>query len=318
MKKLFVLILTFLILALFFAACNDITNISVPSADALTKTTDLGVEPILYEDWQSGSASFECEQADCDSLHSYKIEWSGEGCDGAYEYEGNLITISNSNNKTFTWDSVYPVFAVIVKGGKGAHVYSYNGRYADAGLSAPLNPENEKLYDISHVTFCFSNILFAEDFTRNPFAPVSDWKRYPYNSVNWGLNGGNQAGGDAPEMQFRGNVDGTTVEGFSRLISPTIDASGATGLRLTFKHCLDFSPYNVINLWVQVSTDDGVSWDTPSAWSIRPLGNVGPETVTEDLSDYAGESSIRIAWVFLGGDSASIESWSIDDIIVYY
>lgn len=111
------------------------------------------VEPVLVDPWQSGNAEFECEQAGCEGDYAYKIdEWDEEnGMDGTYPTdEGNIITISNSDGKTFDWASEYPVDCVIVKAGTGAYIYRYDGAYNDTGLVAPEGK------DISHVTFCYS------------------------------------------------------------------------------------------------------------------------------------------------------------------
>lgn len=117
------------------------------------------VDPVLFPEWQSGNAAFECEQAGCECPYAYKIdkwgdanEWGDADMDGAYQTdEGNTFTISNSDDATFDWESDYPVCAVIVKAGQGANVYYYNGAYSDTGLVAPYGK------DISHVTFCFSD-----------------------------------------------------------------------------------------------------------------------------------------------------------------
>jgi hypothetical protein len=118
------------------------------------------VNPVYFPDWQSGNAEFECAQAGAPAAQfAYKIdEWDEEnGMDGTYTHEGNTITIYNSTGSTFSWSSVYPVVKVIVKGGPNAQVYYYpSGSYGDTNLVAPVNPNNDTNYDISHVTFCFN------------------------------------------------------------------------------------------------------------------------------------------------------------------
>jgi hypothetical protein len=107
------------------------------------------VEPELWEEWKSGNAEFECEQLECDADYAYKIDnWSGSMNGDYYSYPFT-ITISNSDSKSFDWESTLPVCAVIVKAGKGAYVYHYGEEvYSDTGLDAPWGK------DISHVTFC--------------------------------------------------------------------------------------------------------------------------------------------------------------------
>jgi hypothetical protein len=44
---------------------------------------------------------------------------------------------------------------VYVKGGPGGNLYTYDpGQTADCGLVTPTNPNNKKLYGLSHVSFC--------------------------------------------------------------------------------------------------------------------------------------------------------------------
>jgi hypothetical protein len=82
--------------------------------------------------------------------------------DGVYFTENSTvgyITIYDSTASTFSWSSEYPVCAVVVKGGPNANVYYYyeysEPVMGDTGLVAPFNENSEKVYDISHVTFCF-------------------------------------------------------------------------------------------------------------------------------------------------------------------
>jgi hypothetical protein len=101
---------------------------------------------------------------------------------------------------------------------------------------------------------------------------------------------------------------------YIRLISPEIDAGGYSSLELTFRQMVDnFDSYNYpYVLKVQVSLDGGTSW--ADAWSVAPWGDILAETVTVDLSTYAGQS-VKLAWV-LSGNSFGIDFWYIDDILV--
>ncbi|MBP2029810.1 hypothetical protein J2755_000730 [Methanohalophilus levihalophilus] len=123
-------------------------------AIAIPLATAASVTPYLFENWQSGNAEFECEQAGGCGNAAYKIDNWNETTpgvmDGEYVHAGNTITISNSDNKTFDWSSEYQVCRVIVKAGTDAYLYNYTGAYSDTGLVAPEGK------DISHVTFCFT------------------------------------------------------------------------------------------------------------------------------------------------------------------
>jgi hypothetical protein len=65
----------------------------------------------------------------------------------------------------FDWstDSDVEICAVIVKGGNFANVYWYGDVFdedgiGDTGLHAPVNPKNDKFFEISHITFCYNSI----------------------------------------------------------------------------------------------------------------------------------------------------------------
>ena len=118
-----------------------------------------GPAPILFLDWKSGNAEFECKQINSGGNLAYKIdEWDeNNGMDGVYVHEGVTITVSNSNGKTFDWSSDTPIVAVIVKAGTKANVYWHKptGSTGRANLFAP------DFKDISHVTFCIKRPEFV-------------------------------------------------------------------------------------------------------------------------------------------------------------
>jgi len=114
------------------------------------------VEPVYFDDWQSGDAEHECELAGCDADYYYKVD--NPANNGDYETpEGNTITISNSDTYTFDFESEYPVTCVIVSRGNLANVYYYSedGVLSDTVLTGPGD------YQISHVTFCFDGPEFV-------------------------------------------------------------------------------------------------------------------------------------------------------------
>ena len=53
------------------------------------------------------------------------------------------------------WTSTFGVDAVLVKGGPNANLYWYDpAEFSDTGLHPPINPNTDRPYDISHITFC--------------------------------------------------------------------------------------------------------------------------------------------------------------------
>lgn len=146
------------------------------------------VTPILIDPW---SNHWEQDTAS-GYQHSFKIE---PVVSETITYAGNTITISVYNDSngdpTFDWTSTYPIKAVIVKGGPVANLYVYNpASYGDTNLYAPINPNNNKPYGLSHIRFCWDdsqqtlpllNVLKFYDFNANGIfddgeMELSNWK----------------------------------------------------------------------------------------------------------------------------------------------
>lgn len=74
--------------------------------------------------------------------------------------EGTLVIEVDEGAQTFdfTVEDGDPVVAVVVKGGSNANLFDYRpaGTHADTDLHAPLNPQNDSFYGLSHISFCFS------------------------------------------------------------------------------------------------------------------------------------------------------------------
>jgi hypothetical protein len=84
----------------------------------------------------------------------------GELTGGAPSDPTNSVTISNVEIVTlgqiFDWAATLGIDAVIVKGGDNANVYVYSPEaMSDEDLHAPINPNNGKYFDISHIEFCY-------------------------------------------------------------------------------------------------------------------------------------------------------------------
>jgi len=120
------------------------------------------VEPVLLNPFQAGDAVNECAQAGV-YQYAYKIDNWSAGLFGLYvaafdDGHVNNITVSNNDGTLFDWSaSPNPIGAVIVKGGPMANAFYYSPQAAsDTGLFAPINPNNNQHYGISHVTFCWN------------------------------------------------------------------------------------------------------------------------------------------------------------------
>ena len=75
------------------------------------------------------------------------------------------------------WSSNIGVDQVIVKGGPNGNSYVYTPEdLADTQLHAPINPNNDKYYGISHVSFCYDIELKVEKTAETSFTRDYDWK----------------------------------------------------------------------------------------------------------------------------------------------
>ncbi|MPY80950.1 MAG: hypothetical protein GEV04_21440 [Actinophytocola sp.] len=78
------------------------------------------------------------------------------------------VTIAVSGS-SFGFSSTEPVVEVIVKGGPNANVYTYDpGVLSDSGLTAPLNPKNDRPYGLSHLCFFFGDGKTPPDDPKDP------------------------------------------------------------------------------------------------------------------------------------------------------
>jgi hypothetical protein len=95
-----------------------------------------------------------------DQFLAFKVDPPANGPVGP----AGQIIISNLDNDSFDW-AIAPAFlssldmaAVIVKGGPTSSVvyfYADTTDDWDTNLQADINPNNDKPYGVSHITFCF-------------------------------------------------------------------------------------------------------------------------------------------------------------------
>ncbi|HET9672924.1 MAG TPA: CARDB domain-containing protein [Actinomycetota bacterium] len=84
--------------------------------------------------------------------------------DGGQVLTGTLvIEVHEDGTVDFTITGDFVAAGVIVKGGPNANVYDYRptGNTADTGLHAPVNPESQRFYGLSHLTFCIAEVQRA-------------------------------------------------------------------------------------------------------------------------------------------------------------
>jgi len=69
-----------------------------------------------------------------------------------------ITVVDTATGPTITWSSNIGVDAVLVKGGPDGTFYLYAPESTgDSGLHAPLNPQNDMYFGLSHVSFCYDN-----------------------------------------------------------------------------------------------------------------------------------------------------------------
>jgi hypothetical protein len=67
----------------------------------------------------------------------------------------NSVTVT-IDGLMVSWSSTIGIDAVLVKGGPNAALYEYDPEaMADSGLHAPINPNTDVPYGVSHVSFCY-------------------------------------------------------------------------------------------------------------------------------------------------------------------
>ncbi|MPZ62306.1 MAG: hypothetical protein GEU93_13635 [Propionibacteriales bacterium] len=80
------------------------------------------------------------------------------GSSGDFSVSITVHGTEEEGNQTldFTASDGTVLFGAIMKGGPDSNVYDYrpDGTTADTGLHTPVNPNNDKFFGISHVTFC--------------------------------------------------------------------------------------------------------------------------------------------------------------------
>jgi len=114
------------------------------------------------------------------------------------------------------------------------------------------------------------------------------------------------------------SYDPALVDQNERLITPSVNLTGFTTVSLKFttseSYYWSVTPNNFYDTFVEVSTDGGLTWN--QVWSEIDLGvftSFVSIPVTVDLSSYAGNSDVKIAFHYVGNNGAD---WTIDDVSI--
>ena len=154
--------------------------------------------------------------------------------------------------------------------------------------------------------FSQSNVLLSEDFQSGSL-PAS-WTVNQSNAVETWHVEDPLAGTD---LKATVNYDESTAAQDEWLITPSLDFSASTTYTLTATIGLSYywsvNPEDNYDAFIKVSTDNGVTWT--QVWSEVDLGtftNWVMNPVSVNLSSYAGNANVKIAFQYVGADGAAL------------
>lgn len=165
-------------------------------------------------------------------------------------------------------------------------------------------------WDISDANFTIvvpTALPFTDDFT----SPNPDWLQQNIGSgigSLWAYSVTNYAGGFPQEARCS---HGDVNPGTTRRITPPLDTTGMTSLKLKFKHFLDARGTGCT---LKVQTSSNLSNWTDEAWSIASTSSdIGPETIETTLTHNLGIQTTYVAFV-ITGNLYQYDFWYIDDV----
>jgi hypothetical protein len=151
--------------------------LGVATVSAAYPVSERGISPTFHNDGPGGNV-------ECSEVGVY--EFASERFDEGAQFGGTVgpITWSTTDQKFVSWTGVHGGLAVIVKGGPGAHVYTYDASYEwDNLLASPLNPGGQ-IPDLSNITFCWNPPVVDEGQWCSP-----GYWRQPQHLASWGPTG---------------------------------------------------------------------------------------------------------------------------------
>lgn len=158
----------------------------------------------------------------------------------------------------------------------------------------------------------FSPFIFGQTFIWEAFnagqMPPTGWTLDGYAS-QWSVGNSNTAGGDPPEAIFTY----TNGNGTSRFVSPNIDLTGLTSVKLNFWHMYD--DYSGAGPKVGVATrSNNGAWT--SVWEQDPTSNIPSTQVDVTISNSdVGSSTFQFCF-YVTGNLYNIDYWYLDNILL--
>nr|NQU94175.1 T9SS type A sorting domain-containing protein [Bacteroidota bacterium] len=217
--------------------------------------------------------------------------------------EGALVNMQSGGTKT-TDASGEVIFENILPG-------DYAWWAMATGLSTEEGSVTVTDADVTvDVVLGISYELLSEYFATGTFPPEG-WSVFGDGQSNWSQSFTSNAGGEYPELHFDRQAIFT---GNSKFVSPEVVTLGYTDLFLEFNYYLMDNSGSDYSIKVETTSDGGATWN--EAWSVSPTGNLGPifHTVLISTED-VGSDAFQFAFTF-DGNSAMIDNWYIDDVVL--
>lgn len=152
-------------------------------------------------------------------------------------------------------------------------------------------------------------VIYNESFDYPAGAIPPGWEIQAEQPPSWQVNVSMMAGGTAPELYLGYSM----AAGLSRLVSPEIDVTGYTGLKLSYLQYLinyemDFGEI----IGMDVTFDGGNTWQ--ALWE-QPLStlNIPQDEYSYYFAVPAGATTVQYAFRY-DGNCYAINLWCIDDI----
>jgi hypothetical protein len=147
-----------------------------------------------------------------------------------------------------------------------------------------------------------------EDFSSGQMPPTG-WTISGL-SAQWSISQSANAGGNAPEAMFT-YVNQTTT---TRLISPVVNLTGLTSVKLSFKHFYDWYSNPAPKVGVATRTSATGTWN--SVWEITPTGNVGPQDINLTITNTdVGSATFQFCF-YLNGNMYNLDYYYVDNVIL--
>lgn len=154
-------------------------------------------------------------------------------------------------------------------------------------------------------------VIYTEEFDYSAGSIPPGWVIDAEQPPSWSVNVSQMAGGTAPELYLGYSM----AAGLSRLVSPEIDVTGQTGLKISYLQYLinyemDFGEI----IGMDVSFDGGTSWQ--ALWE-QPLStlNIPQGEYSYYFAVPSGASSVQYAFRY-DGNCYAINLWCIDNITI--